>query len=297
MTGEQEETYGKIIETHAHIGHWSADNVDFTEEVIQDALQDPFTVSVCGEDEENEVVAVMVSNMSGLDTDPDGSPSLDEIECNTEMLDICAENPKLKTLIIGQPGYGDAENLVNLIEERGDEIYGIKMHPNTLMLDANDPLYEPYMAVAEEYGLPVQFHSQDNWSSPVYIYETAQKFPDVPVIMAHLGMGDDANHYFTLGLLTAALRSGTANLYADVSWLSPDTLANILKMIDEEILTHLLWGTDIPLGPFGDPSYYPRRVGEVKSAIREAFEDDADEIMQKLFYQNAYDLFFAPKGE
>ena len=29
---------------------------------------------------------------------------------------------------------------------------------------------EPYMSVAQEYGLPVLFHSQDNWSSPVYIY-------------------------------------------------------------------------------------------------------------------------------
>lgn len=294
---EEEDLYTKIIDTHAHIGHWSADNVDFTEETLQEAFDEPFEISVCGEPEENEVVAVMVSNMSGIDTNPDGSPCQDEFETNREMLDICAENPKFKALIVGQPGYGNAEKLVRLIEERGDEIYGIKLHPNTLMLDANDPLYEPYLSVAQEYGLPVLFHSQDNWSSPVYIYETAQKFPDVPVILAHMGMGSDENHYFTLGLLTAALRSGTANLYADISWLSPETIVNVLRMVDEDILSHLLWGTDIPLGPFGDPAYYPQRVSEVKSAIVEEFGDDAPEIIERLFFTNAYDLFLSPKEE
>ena len=117
---EEEDLYTKIIDTHAHIGHWSADNVDFTEETLQETFDEPFEVSVCGEPEENEVVAVMVSNMSGIDTNPDGSPCQDEFETNREMLDICAENPKLKALIVGQPGYGNAEKLVRLIEERGD---------------------------------------------------------------------------------------------------------------------------------------------------------------------------------
>ncbi len=293
MTADQDELYGKIIESHAHIGAWSADNVDFTEETLNAAFESPFDVVINGETEENEVVYALVSNMNAIDTKPDGSPSQDEIEANEALLDICAENPKLKTMIVGQPGYGNAENLADLIERRGDEIYGIKLHPNTLCLDANDPLYEPYLAVAEEYGLPVLFHSQDNWSSPLYIYETAQKFPNVPVILAHLGMGDDANHYLTLGVLMSALRSGTANLYADISWVSPETIVNILRIVDEETLSHLLFGTDIPLGPFGDPSYYPARVSEVKSAVAEEFPDEAEELIHRLFFRNSYDLFFA----
>ncbi len=289
-----EENYGKIIEAHAHIGTWSADNADFTEETLNAVLDEPFTVSINGEEEENEVVYVLVSNMSGIDQLPDGSPKIGENEANIEMLDIAAENPKLKTLIVGQPGYGDADNLAALIEERGEDIYGIKLHPNTLTLDANDPLYEPYLAVAQEYELPVLFHSQDNYSDPMYIYETAQKFPDVPVILAHLGMGGDDNHWYTFGLLQAALKSGSANLYADVSWLSPEMIVALLKRADEETLYHLMFGTDIPLGPYADPDSYPARVSEIKSAIAEAFEpEEAEELIHRLFYQNAYDLFFA----
>ena len=294
-----DEDYGKIIEAHAHIGTWSADNVDFTEETLNDALDEPFTVSIGDEEEEHEVVAILVSNMSGIDQLPDGSPKITEMEANEEMLDIASENPKYKPLIVGQPGYGDADNLVDLIERRGEEIYGIKLHPNTLQLNANDPLYEPYMAVAQAYGLPVLFHSQDNYSDPFYIYETAQKFPEVPVIMAHLGMGGDDNHWYTLGLLQTALRSGSANLYADISWLSPGMIVAILKRADDETISHLLFGTDIPLGPYSDPDAYPARVSEVKTAIAEAFEDEeeAAELIHALFYQNAYNLFFAGRDE
>ena len=290
-----EEDYGKIIDAHAHIGTWSADNADFTVETLNDTFDEPFTVDINGEEEENEVVAVMVSNMSGIDQLPDGSPKITENEANEEMLDIALENPKLKPLIIGQPGYGDADNLANMIERRGDEIYGIKLHPNTLQLNANDPLYEPYMAVAQEYGLPVLFHSQDNFSDPMYIYETAMKFPEVPVVMAHLGMGSDDNHWYTFGLLQSALKSASANLYADVSWLSPGMIVAVLKRADEETLSRLFFGTDIPLGPYSDPDVYPARVSEVKSAIAEAFEDEdeAAELIHALFYQNAYDLFLA----
>ena len=275
-----EEDYGKIIEAHAHVGTWCADNADFTADALNAAMAEPFTVSINGEEEENEVVAVMVSNMSGIDLKPDGSPKITEDEANLEMLDIAAEN------------------LANLIEERGDEIYGIKLHPNTLHLNANDPQYEPYMEVAQEYGLPVLFHSQDDYSDPMYIYETASKYPEVPTIMAHLGMGDDANHWYTLGILQSAIKSETANLYADVSWLSPEMIVAILNRADEDTISHLMFGTDIPLGPFGDPATYPYRVSEVKSAIASAFdEEEAQELIHRLFYQNAYDLFFAGREE
>ncbi len=291
-----EEDYGKIIEAHAHIGTWSADNADFTEETLNAAFDDPFKVFINDEEEENEVVHVMVSNMSGIDQLPDGSPKIDEIEANAEMLEIAAANPKLKTLIVGQPGYGNAENLAQLIEEYTDDIYGIKLHPNTLQLYANDPLYEPYMEVAQQYHLPVLFHSQDDFSDPLYIYETALKFPDVPVILAHMGMGDENNHWYTFGILQSALKSQTANLYADVSWLNAGTIVAMLQRAEEETIYHLMFGTDIPLGPYSDPDVYPERVSEVKSAIAEAFEEEeAAELIHRLFYQNAYDLFFANK--
>ncbi|MCQ2965987.1 MAG: amidohydrolase family protein [Alphaproteobacteria bacterium] len=283
----------KIIDTHAHIGSWCADNVDFTEDAILDAVGKPIKVEVGDNMETDYVEYIMVSNMSGIDLKPDDSPKIDEITANTEMLDICKRNPQMKALIVGQPGYGKARYLDEMIEKRGSEIYGIKLHPNTLHLNANDPRYEPYMNVARKHNLPVLFHSQDNYSDPFYIYETAKKFPTVPTIMAHLGMGSDDNHWYAFGILQTALRSKTANLYADISWLSPGMINAIIYRGEEYTVKHLLFGTDIPLGPYGDPSFYPNRVSEVKSAIIEEFgKKSGKEIIQRIFYQNAYDLFF-----
>ena len=301
--GEAEDAFGDgededdgdsspIIDVHAHIGHWSADNVDFTQDVLEEAFDEPFEIQIGDDVERNEVQFVLISNMNGIDTTADGEPTEDEFECNEKMLDICATNPKFKAMIVGQPGHGDAVNLAELLDNRYDDVFGIKLHPNTLMLNANDSQYEPYMDVAAEYGLPVLFHSQDKWSSPYYIYETAQKFPEVPTILAHMGMGSDVNHYETLGMIKGALLSESANLYADVSWLSPEVIVHILGSTEPDLLTHFLWGTDIPLGPFGDASYYPNRVSEVKNAVYDAFGDDADDLCQMLFFQNAYDLFF-----
>ena len=286
-----------IIDIHAHIGHWSADNVDFTQEVLEEAFNEPFDVPVGDDVEKNEVKFVLISNMNGIDTTADGEPSENEFECNESMLDVCAGHEKFKAMIVGQPGHGDAGNLVDLLDRRYDEIFGLKLHPNTLMLDANDPLYEPYMDVASEYDLPVLFHSQDKWSSPYLIYETAQKFPEVPTILAHMGMGDDTNHYETLGMIKSAVMSESANLYADVSWLSPDVIIHILGTTDDEMMSRFLWGTDIPLGPFGNAKYYPARVAEVKNAIYATFEENADELCHKLFFKNAYDLFFKRRFE
>lgn len=296
----KEEDYGKIIDTHAHIGSWSADNVNFSEKTILEAVEEPFEIDLGDETEENEVVAVMISNMSGMDCGLDGIPKQDETECNEKMLKVASQNAKLKPLIVGQPGFGDATNLERLISRHGDDIYGIKLHPNTLRLNANDPLYEPYLELAQATGLPVLFHSQDNYSDPMYIFETARKFPDVPVILAHMGMGDDQNHWYTLGLLQTALMSGAANLYADISWLSPGMIVAALNRADETTVSHLMFGTDIPLGPFGNPDFYPSRIAEVKNAVAEAFDDEEDEaaeLLHALFYQNAYDLFFEGREE
>ena len=124
------------------------------------------------------------------------------------------------------------------------------------------------------------------------------KFPEVPVVLAHLGMGDDANHFRTFGLMQSAVMSGNANLFADVSWLSPGVIVWLLQNADEEMLSRLLWGSDIPLGPFGDPAYYALRVSEVKTAVYESFPDDvAEELIHRLFFQNAYDLYFDGRPE
>ena len=64
----------------------------------------------------------------------------------------------------------------------------------------------------------------------------------------------------------------------------------------------LLFGTDAPIGRFGGNGEnglkpyeaYQKVVTDVKNAIKNAFsQKEADELIEKIFYKNADNLFFS----
>ena len=62
----------------------------------------------------------------------------------------------------------------------------------------------------------------------------------------------------------------------------------------------ILFGTDAPLGCFGEAlrenyspvQAYEKTVGDLKTVIKQNFNDKADELIEKIFYKNADELFF-----
>ena len=55
---------------------------------------------------------------------------------------------------------------------------------------ADDYRCDPYMEFARKNNLPCMFHSEGEGVSGVEsIYNLAKRFPDVPVILAHMGAG------------------------------------------------------------------------------------------------------------
>lgn len=66
---------------------------------------------------------------------------------------------------------------------------GIKLHPLLHAFFPNRALLEPIMRLAADEGLPVTVHSGHGmYSSPWSIAELAQSWPQVPVIMEHMGL-------------------------------------------------------------------------------------------------------------
>ncbi|HBE01679.1 MAG: hypothetical protein A2096_07800 [Spirochaetes bacterium GWF1_41_5] len=94
----------------------------------------------------------------------------------------------------------DSPKTVSQLRERGFK--GLKIH--TPPLNYDDPSFFPVYAAAEEAGLPILFHTgavavksdkntaRYNISSarmrPIFIDSIAKAFPDLKIIMAHLGM-------------------------------------------------------------------------------------------------------------
>lgn len=290
---------GKIIDSHAHLGSFN-DKVHNQE---LDFKPDTLTKHVTLENGDT-VEKVLVSNLSCISTKDNivgSTPRLNEIDGNIDILNQC-KNTIFYPLAVCQPKHGKSDNIEKLVSENKNKFVGLKFHPEYLNLPANDPSYEPYMKVAEKHNLPCLFHSATGVSDPEHIYELAKKYPKVPVILGHmkLATGDPEeikkiNNEAT-SIVNKALKNNSANMYLEVSWAHPEAITDAIKQVGAE---RVIFGTDAPLQPYDifkrENISYTEHVNQVKNKIKETF-DNSDEIIDKVFYKNAENLFFSPKN-
>lgn len=309
---------GKIIDSHVHSGNWQKGNgiYNYTPDI------DTFTKAPL--ENGDTVEKVIVSNLDCMvhlnkDNEPIKFMS-NEIKGNKDVLDLSKTNPKIIPLATCQAGYGNVENIKTLFGENPDRFAGLKFHPEQLQNPANDSCYEPYMKFAQENKLPCLFHSGQTYditypdgyvakasiyAKPEQIYETARKFPDTPVIMAHMGGNEGVNTMAAVDCIVQSVRNKDAKLYADISWVDCDnpakpTLKETIKRLKEvNALDRIIYGSDAPLGRYGAEGEngvppikaYTKNIEDTKKMIKSEFSD-ADEIIDKIFYKNAENLFF-----
>jgi predicted TIM-barrel fold metal-dependent hydrolase len=127
---------------------------------------------------------------------------------------------------------------------------GIKLYPVMALFNPADPKYHPFFRRAVELGLPVLTHMGTSpatrgllkYSQPLLIDELAVAFPDLKIIMAHLGHPWQRD--------AAMVIRKHANVYADISglWYRPWQGYEALVVCMEWGVTHkLLFGSDYPL--------------------------------------------------
>lgn len=257
--------------------------------------------------------------------------SKNEYAANLDMINKFKQDNFYAVMAVCQPSKtnGSADTIRQLIKENPDTIAGLKFHPQDLMLNANSSLYDDYLDLADEMKFPCLFHSQVNidyavnkesfninWADPEYIYELAKRHPNVPVIMAHMGAGGDLAHKKAIRVLEQSVKNNDAKLYVDISWVDfnndlpsenpQNILAVIEKMRNAGKLNRILFGTDAPLGCYGEPQAlnktgltpkqaYELTISRLKTAIKNRFKDEADLITEKIFYENSNELFFEKK--
>ncbi len=300
---------GNIIDSHAHIGKWyqKPDGVyDFGAKDLDCFIKQPLASG-------DTVQKMLVSNLDCLF---EGGKHADEQRGNSKILQICANNHKLSPLAVCQPSLtnGNADIIEKLLIDNQGKFVGLKFHPESLNLLADSPLHDTYMKLAEKYNLPCLFHCQDGLSSPEAIYKLAQRHSKVPVIMGHMGAG--GNHKRAIDILMQSIDNKNANLFADISWVDwgqnglstteqPHVIEVIEKLKNRNALDRLLFGSDAPVGCFGEElkeglnpkQAYEKTVSDLKFVIKEKFGSDADEILDKIFFKNAEKLFFKTKSE
>ena len=310
----------KIIDAHAHTGIFG-DGLNntcdkFEARHFNQILSQPINGG------EDTIEKIIISNLNCIDNiTPQMEDKLkekgltktflNELDGNREILNIAKENPVLKPLAVCQPDKTqNADNIRTILKE--GEFYGLKFHPLHMKLAADDAKYDDYLKLAEEKKLPCLFHCDAagcKYSSPEQIYTLAKRHPKVPVILAHLGAGEDS-HSRAVKVLLDSINKGDALIYADISWVDcnsedkkiiVDTLKKLQNTEKGDMTSRLLFGTDAPIGKFGadglyDQNYYGNNIKQIKTSIKNAFKDDSDKVTNKLFYENAEELFFAPKA-
>ena len=304
---------GQIIDAHVHSGNWwrNGNLIDHTGEI------DTFTKQPLPNGD--TVERVVVSNLDCMvrvnkDNEPIKFIS-DETEGNIKLVKLAENNPKIIPLATCQPGYGLAQNISKLLENYPDKFLGLKFHPEQLNIAADSEVYTPYMNIAKEHNLPCLFHSGQSLdtqyvpaskvSKPQQIYNLAKKFPEVPVIMAHMGGNEGNNTMAAVDCIINSIKNHDAKLYADISWVDCDnpqkpTLKEAIKRLkDNNALDRIMFGTDAPLARFGfegekniSPiNSYTDNINHIKAMIKQEFGQEADNIIEKIFHKNAEDLF------
>lgn len=288
---------GRIIDSHTHVGDfydgiWKK-QVKFTPENLNNQAQ------MFNGDTVEKMLVSNLSCMSSPSGQPGAKPFLNEKEGNLAILNASKQDGRLVPLAVCQPGKGSAETIEKLIKEN-KEFKGLKFHPELLGLEANDKLYEPYMKVAQENKLPCLFHSAPGKSDPKLIYQLAQKYPEVPVVLGHMNLATgnlSAEQKIKINaeaidIVKESIKNKNANLFLEVSWAHPSA---IIKAIQEVGPERVLFGTDAPFEDFNAKLQksisYPERIESVKNAIKENFGKKSEDIIDKVFFNNSNKLF------
>lgn len=140
---------------------------------------------------------------------------------------------------------------------------GVKLLPMYANFDPRDRRLDPLYSACQKRGLPVLYHMGTTfcrwaplrYTEPMILEEVAERFPDLRMIIAHLGHPWEHQ--------TAVLIRKNPNIYSDISALfyRPWQLFNSLMLMQEYGVTKkLFFGTD---HPFTNPAESVQKLREI----------------------------------
>jgi uncharacterized protein len=159
---------------------------------------------------------------------------------NAYVQSVVESIPEAYALAWGNPRVpGNLEEVERFLEH--PKFLGLKLHPLIDGYLPNDPSVHPLMELLRAHGnLPVLVHSgHPIFTLPWSIEELAVSFPDVPVVMAHMGHGNAV--YINAAIDIAERRP---NVYLETSGMPMHTkIAEAVERVGRE---RVMYGSDAP---------------------------------------------------
>lgn len=266
-----------IIDSHVHIGGEKV-GFDMTEEKVLE-MMDKYNIRYC-----------IVSNGDSAEMDHSQNPLPEEYQTSEEeslrrMIKFARSNEdKIGIAVWVKPFFSQpSEEFLKLIDENIDLIHAIKIHPYHSNVKPTDKRVIPYLEIAKKYKLAVVSHTGGcEAASPMYMLEAAKMYPEIPFVMAHMGLGTDNEE--AISLLGEA-----DNLYGDTAWVP---ISATIKAIKKYGNSKMLFGSDAPIdgvdtylcNKAGDRSIYQDYFNKIEASIgKEAFD--------YLMYKNALEVY------
>ncbi len=249
------------IDVHAHFGNYvRSGSLDL---VNSFASADADTVVRRARDA--NVTTTIASPLSGLL--PRGEASA--YRGNEEAVDVVGKTPGLLQWVIVNPlqpvTYQQARNLL-----AQPKCVGIKLHPEEHVYPI-DQYGRELFEFAARYDAVVLVHSGDSYSLPAAYLPFANAFPNVSIILAHLGNGGGAAGDPTLQV-RAIQASKNGNVFTDTSSARSISPGLIEWAVAEIGADRILFGTDTPL--------YHTAMQRIRVDQAEISDDDRMKILR-----------------
>jgi predicted TIM-barrel fold metal-dependent hydrolase len=125
---------------------------------------------------------------------------------------------------------------------REENFVGIKLHPLFDAYTPDSPVVRPVVEVAEEVGVPIQFHcGHPPFSLPWSFEPLAREFPKVKMVLVHMGHG---HIVYINGAISVAERN--PNLYLETSGMPMHT--KVWEAMERVGRGRVMYGDDLPCG-------------------------------------------------
>jgi predicted TIM-barrel fold metal-dependent hydrolase len=193
------------------------------------------------EDEAGIEVAIVMPSNNGpdgaLEVQPDNQRLADQIQGNPRCVGCATINPKL--------GLDNINAQLALVEQYG--FGGAKLMATLHEYEIDDPMVDPVMAMLREHGLVASIHSgSSDEIHPNRIANVAARFPEVPIIMDHMGYPDATEDAIRAAEAHPNIYLGTTILRFfrdDPSQARPEAVAEAVRRVGPE---RVVWGSNLP---------------------------------------------------
>jgi predicted TIM-barrel fold metal-dependent hydrolase len=166
-------------------------------------------------------------------------------------------------------------NAVSLVKQALGEwgFRGIKLHPLFNAFLPNDAIVYPIMEEAKKAHVPVAIHSgHPPFSLPWSIGELAEVYPDVRIVMLHMGHGHGV--YIQAAINTAKRYD---NIILETSGMPMHTkIKEAVRTVGEK---RVVYGSDIPFHHTSVELQRVRMAGLTENELRMVLHDNTEDLL------------------